>query len=148
MFGFSFYGTFLVGLFCSFLVFHIFHLNLIVGIGFGRGKAKVCRGKPANHSILVVTFNATFSGFREAERLHKLFAENKHGRAEFQQITSASLSNSCSREGKQNSQEDQENCLYGYVGLAEDFDKLESETKKRCRVKSKKEIQATANTYL
>lgn len=122
-----------------------FSSQLIVGIGFGRGKAKVCRGKPANYSILVVTFNATFSGFREAERLHKLFAENKHGRAEFQQITSASLSNSSS-EGKQNSLEDQENCLYGYVGLAEDFDKLESETKKRCRVKSKKEIQATANT--
>ncbi|CAN6559987.1 unnamed protein product [Malus baccata var. baccata] len=121
--------------------------DILKGIGFGGGKAKVCRGKPANYSILVVTFNATFSGFREAERLHKLFAENKHGRAEFQQITSASLSNSSS-EGKQNSLEDQENCLYGYVGLAEDFDKLESDTKKRCRVKSKKEIQATAITYL
>ncbi|ONI01094.1 hypothetical protein PRUPE_6G121100 [Prunus persica] len=115
---------------------------ILKGIGFGGGKTKVCRGKPANQSILVVTFNATFSGLREAERLHKLFAENKHGRVEFHKISSAGLRNSSN--GKQELLADEANCLYGYLGIAEDLDKLETETKKRCVVKSKREIQAIA----
>lgn len=106
----------------------------------------MCRGKPANQSILVVTFNATFSGLQEAERLHKLFAENKHGRVEFQKISSAGLRNSSN--GKQELLADEANCLYGYLGIAEDLDKLETETKKRCVVKSKREIQAIACTSL
>lgn len=106
----------------------------------------MCRGKPANQSILVVTFNATFSGLREAERLHKLFAENKHGRVEFQKISSAGLKNSSN--GNQDSLADEANCLYGYLGIAEDLDKLETETKKWCVVKSKREIQAIACTSL
>ncbi|RVW66403.1 hypothetical protein CK203_065265 [Vitis vinifera] len=35
---------------------------------------------------MVVRFNATFSGLQKAEKLHNMYAENQHGRAEFQQI--------------------------------------------------------------
>jgi hypothetical protein len=41
-----------------------------------------------------------------------------------------------------------ENVLYGYLGISIDLDKLDFETKKRCVVKSKKEIKAVADFAL
>ncbi|KAF8403236.1 hypothetical protein HHK36_011337 [Tetracentron sinense] len=112
--------------------------------GFGGGKAKVCRGKPADQSIMVVKFLGTFSGLQEAERLHKYYAENKRGRVEFQQITS----NSGSGEAGRMQADNLELVLYGHMGIAEDLDKLDFETKKRCVVKSKKDIQDIADAPL
>ncbi|XP_021279328.1 uncharacterized protein LOC110412979 [Herrania umbratica] len=111
-------------------------------MGFGRGISKVCRGKPANQSIMTVIFHGTFSGLKEAERLHKLYAENKHGRAEFQQI------NCSTGETKKVPLDKVEDVLYGYLGIAGDLDKLDFETKSRALVKSKKEIYATADALL
>ncbi|GMI89002.1 hypothetical protein HRI_002569500 [Hibiscus trionum] len=101
--------------------------------GFGREISKVCRGKPANQSIMVVIFHGTFSGLREAERLHHLYAENKHGRAEFLrgETQKASLNKV-------------KDVLYGYLGIAGDLDKLDFETKSHSVVKSKKEIYGIA----
>ncbi|KAK6235136.1 XS domain - like 7 [Theobroma cacao] len=111
-------------------------------MGFGWGISKVCRGKPANQSIMTVIFHGTFSGLKEAERLHKLYAENKHGRAEFQQI------NCSSGETKKAPLDKVKDVLYGYLGIAGDLDKLDFETKSRALVKSKKEIYATADALL
>ncbi|KAL5830903.1 hypothetical protein ACOSQ4_016257 [Xanthoceras sorbifolium] len=112
---------------------------IIKGMGFDRGISKVCRGKAANQSTMVVNFNGTLSGLQEAEKLHKQYAENKHGRSEFQQITTRS---NCTSESQ--STDKIKSYLYGYLGIAEDLDKLDFTTKKRCFVKSKKEIQAIA----
>ncbi|XWS52843.1 hypothetical protein CRYUN_Cryun11dG0107100 [Craigia yunnanensis] len=110
--------------------------------GFGRGISKVCRGKPANQSIMTVIFHGSFSGLQEAERLHKLYAENKHGRAEFQRI------NCSSGETLKVPTYEVEDVLYGYLGIAGDLDKLDFETKSRSIVKSKKEIYAVADALL
>lgn len=115
-------------------------------MGFG-GKATICRGKPANQSIMVAKFNSTFSGLQEAERLHNFYAETKRGRAELQP-TQSSNSSSCNRETRNEFANKVEFVLFGYLGLAEDLDKLDFETKKRCFVKSKKEIQDIANAPL
>ncbi|KAJ7981128.1 putative Suppressor of gene silencing protein [Quillaja saponaria] len=117
---------------------------ILEGMGFGGGKTKVYRGKPANQSVLTVTFTATFSGLQEAERLHKIYADNKHGRAEFQQVDSSGPESSSvniqyMRAGKV------EGVLYGYLGNAGDLDKLDFESKKRSVIKSKKDIHAIAN---
>lgn len=117
-------------------------LCLIADMGFGWGISKVCRGKPANQSIMTVIFHGTFSGLKEAERLHKLYAENKHGRAEFQQI------NCSSGETKKAPLDKVKDVLYGYLGIAGDLDKLDFETKSCALVKSKKEIYATADALL
>jgi hypothetical protein len=109
-------------------------------MGFHQGITKVCRGKAANQSILVVNFQGTLSGLQEAERLHKHYAEDKHGRYEFQQIASRS---SCTSDESQN-KDKIKSFLYGYLGIIEDLDKLDFMTKKRCVVKSKKEIYAIA----
>ncbi|KAI4334275.1 hypothetical protein L6164_018985 [Bauhinia variegata] len=115
---------------------------ILNGIGFSGGKIKVSRGKPANFSILVVAFSATLSGLQEAERLNKFYDDNKHGRAEFQEIDSCGFKNSNERSlyipGKN------ESALYGYLGNARDLDKLDFERKKHSVVKSRKEIQAMA----
>ncbi|KAK2643571.1 hypothetical protein Ddye_025334 [Dipteronia dyeriana] len=113
---------------------------IIKGMGFDRGMTKVCRGKAANQSNMVVNFHGTLSGLQEAEKLHKHYAENKHGRSEFQQIASR---NNCTCDGSQNT-DGITSFLYGYLGIVEDLDKLDLVTKKRCVVKSKKEIQAIA----
>ena len=115
-------------------------------MGFGGRKTKVSRGKPANYSILVVTFNATFSGLHEAERLHKCYADKKHGRDELQQIDGSGLKNS--NEETQYIPENEESVLYGYLGNAGDLDKLDFESKRHSVVKSKKEIQAIADATL
>ena len=117
-------------------------LCLIADKGFGRGISKVCRGKPANQSIMTVIFHGSFSGLQEAERLHKLYAENKHGRAEFQRI------NCSSGETLKVPTDEVEDVLYGYLGIAGDLDKLDFETKSRSIVKSKKEIYAVADALL
>ncbi|KAI3450682.1 hypothetical protein Pfo_007347 [Paulownia fortunei] len=56
-------------------------------MGFG-SIIKVCNGKPANQSVMLVKFNGTLSGLQEAERFHKSYFESKHGRAELKQLKS------------------------------------------------------------
>ncbi|CDP06963.1 unnamed protein product [Coffea canephora] len=109
-------------------------------MGFG-DKTKVYRGKPANQSVLVVEFAGRLSGLQEAERLHKVYAGNDHGRAELLRINqngetvSAPVNN-------------MENILYGYLGIAEDLDKLDFDAKRRRVVKSRKAIKDIAEASI
>ncbi|KAK9283070.1 hypothetical protein L1049_011299 [Liquidambar formosana] len=120
--------------------------SFLRGKGFVGGRFKVCLGKPANRSIMVVKFLGTFPGLQDAERLHKYYAENKHGKADFEQVTSHPGKNSNSGEaGMQQGDKVEELVLYGYMGIADDLDKLDFDTKRRCLIKSKKEIQDLAN---
>ncbi|XP_060169753.1 uncharacterized protein LOC132600542 [Lycium barbarum] len=111
-------------------------------MGFGE-KAKVSRGKPANQSILMVKFSATLSGLEEAERLCDIYAHRKHGRAELQRISS-DHSGSIDDETKEPLTDPVGKILYGYLGIAEDLDKVDFETKKRSSVRSKKQIKDIA----
>lgn len=106
-------------------------------------RVKVCRGRPANHSIMAVIFNSTLSGLKAAERLHNFYSETRHGRSDFENIRICSSSRRTGETSKA-SEKKAEHVLYGYLGIAEDLDKLEYETKKRCLVKSKKEIENIA----
>ncbi|CAI9102277.1 OLC1v1000518C1 [Oldenlandia corymbosa var. corymbosa] len=76
---------------------------------------------------------------KEAETLHKVFAESKHGRAEFLEFKSSS-----NRENVIEAESALDNklhsILYGYWAIAEDLGKLDFDAKKRRLVKSKKEI--------
>ncbi|XP_041989773.1 uncharacterized protein LOC121741137 [Salvia splendens] len=98
---------------------------------------KVCYGKPANQSVLLVKFNGTLSGLREAGRLDKSYIKSKNGRTDFKQLKSECGS---SRGKNLVSSEREDDFLYGYLGIAEDLDKLDFDTKKRCVLKSKKQI--------
>ena len=117
-------------------------------MGFDGGKTMICRGKPANQSIMVVRFGATFYGLQKAEKLHNMYAENQHGRAEFHQINFNNGKTSSCRENRKAQADKVEHVLYGYLGIAGDLDKLDFEAKERCVVKSKKEIWAIADVPL
>lgn len=115
---------------------YVIRLPFGLDMGF-KSILKVCNGKPANQSVMLVKFNGTLSGLREAERFHKSYIKSKHGRVEFKQLKSESGS---SRGKKLASSEREDEFLYGYLGIAEDLDKLDFDTKKRCVLKSKKQI--------
>lgn len=117
-------------------------------MGFDGGKTKIHRGKPANQSIMVVRFNGTFSGLQKAEKLHHIYDENQHGRAELQQTKSNNVKTGSCEENQKAKANKVEHVLYGYLGIAGDLDKLDFETKERSVVKSKKEIQAIADASL
>ena len=117
-------------------------------MGFEGGKTKICRGKPANQSIMVVRFHGTFSGLQKAEKLHHIYAENQHGRAELDQIKSNNGKTGSCRENQKAQADKVEHVLYGHLGIAGDLDKLDFEAKERCVVKSKKEVMAIAEASL
>lgn len=121
---------------------------IMAGKGFVRGRIKVCRGRPADQSVMVVKFLGTFTGLGNAERLHKYFAENKRGRVDFERFISSNAKSGNSWDGRMQGDKVEELILYGYMGIAEDFDKVDFNTRKSNLVKSKKEIQDLANAPL
>lgn len=114
----------------------------MAGKGLIKGRIKMCLGKPADQSMLVVKFLGTFTGLGDAERIHKHFAEHKRGRVDFEQATS---SNGEIREAGMQGDNVEEQILYGYMGIVEDLDKVDFHTRNWTVIKSKKEIQDLAD---
>lgn len=114
------------------------------GKGLSGGKVKL--GNHANCSIMLITFLGTFTALQAAEKIHKYFAKNKHGRKDLDRITSSMdiINNSDDGENK-NEDKEVERVLFGYMGIAEDLDKIDSDSKRKCSIKSKKEIQDLAD---
>lgn len=110
--------------------------------GNGLSGGKVRLGKPANCSIMLVKFLGTFSGLQEAERIHQYFAKNNRGRKEIEQM---SCGKGKSKGENGNGDKDGEGVLFGYMGIAEDLDKVDFDTKRKCSIKSKKEIHDLAD---
>ncbi|CAL0299774.1 unnamed protein product [Lupinus luteus] len=111
----------------------------IRGKGFARGRIKLTLGKPADQSVILVKFLGTFIGLADAERLHKYLSDNNRGRAEYERVKSEGIK---STDIKDKDEGDKvENILYGYVAIAEDFDKLDFSSKNWCSIKSRKEIE-------
>lgn len=116
--------------------------------GKGLSGGKVKPGKLANCSIMLVKFLGTFSGLQEAEKMHQYFAKNKHGRKDLAQITSSkgkSKSSNCEEGENKNDDKEAEKVVFGYMGIAEDLEKVDLDTKRKSVIKSKKEIQDLAD---
>lgn len=120
--------------------------NKLTDMGFGQ-KMKVYRGKAANQSVMVVQFGATFSGFQEAERLHKVYLNMKRGREELKRVEAGNGTGDHTKTEASSSSRAEE-VLYGYMGIAEDLHILDFEMKKRCVIKSKRDIQDIADAHL
>ncbi|GAB2234848.1 hypothetical protein Drorol1_Dr00004115 [Drosera rotundifolia] len=114
--------------------------TMLRGLGFNKGKNKVCRGKPGIPNIMAVKFTGTKSGLQDAERLHNIFAEKNRRRTDLQKI----YSTGCHRkeeEGKATTEDETEN-FFGYLGIAGDLDELHRDVKALCVIRSKKEMMA------
>ncbi|XP_050210479.1 uncharacterized protein LOC126660830 [Mercurialis annua] len=116
--------------------------------GFVGGKIKVCLGKPADQSVMLVKLLGTFTGLGIAKRLDRYFSENNRGRGEFEQKTSKSSKSSNDVQIDINGDKLEEHLLYGYIGISDDMDKLDFNTKKWITLKSKKDIQDLENAPL
>lgn len=117
----------------------------MAGEGFSGGKFKTCLGKPGNHSVIVVRFLGTFSGLQDAERLHKYFVDNKRGRVDFWQGDHISSMGKSSSSNEVAGLNNLELLLYGYMGISEDLDEVNMDTKRKCCIKSKREIHDLEN---
>lgn len=113
----------------------------IRGKGLIRGRIKVCLGKPADQSVMVVKFLGTFTGLGDAEKLHRYFAECKRGRLDLELAMSNNIEIDINREAGNL----EEQILYGYLGISEDLDRVDYITRNSGLIKSKKEIQDLAN---
>ncbi|KAI4295049.1 hypothetical protein MLD38_040674 [Melastoma candidum] len=122
--------------------------SFLRGKGFAAGKMTVCNGKPADQSVILAKFLGTFSGLENAGRLHEYFTVNKRSRQEFKRLASHG-GDDCSRSQSQTAasqgDEIEETILYGYMGVADDMDRLDFGTKKGITVKSRREILDFAN---
>uniref|UniRef100_J3NBS3 XS domain-containing protein n=2 Tax=Oryza brachyantha TaxID=4533 RepID=J3NBS3_ORYBR len=115
--------------------------GVLTEIGFACDKAKINYGRPANQSVFLVKFLPTISGFQEAMRIHEHFTAKNHGKEGFQQIKGG--------KGKKSAPVDElEELLYAHIAVAEDLGYLDEETKKRCLVRSKNDIEAKADATL
>ncbi|XP_020193383.1 uncharacterized protein [Aegilops tauschii subsp. strangulata] len=115
--------------------------GVLADIGVACDKAKITQGRPANQSVFVVKFLPTISGFQEAMRIHDHFSSENHGKEELHQIL-------CEK-GKSSVPADKlEELLHAHIALAEDLGYLDDETKKRCVVRSKNDIEARADATL
>jgi hypothetical protein len=115
--------------------------GVLTEIGVACDKAKISHGRPANQSVFLVKFLPTISGFQEAMRIHEHFTVKSHGKEEFQHIKGG--------KGKKDAPVDElEELLYAHIAVAEDLGYLDEETKKRCLVRSKNDIEAKADATL
>lgn len=115
-------------------------------IGFG-DKTKVTLGRPANQGTVVVSFGPSYSALQEAERLHKIFLGFNRGRTGVLQVNSNSREN-YPVELPIALRDELHPFLYGYIGLADDLDKLDFEIKRRSLIKSRTEIRVIEDALI
>ncbi|CAI9091304.1 OLC1v1026289C2 [Oldenlandia corymbosa var. corymbosa] len=115
--------------------------DFLRGRGITIGKVKVSSGISANNDIMVVKFLGTFPGLQEAKNLHNYFLDEKCGRTDLEQMT-------LSKSERVLGDKLEEPLLYGYMGISEDLDKVDFDTKRRCSIRSKWEIEYIAEAPL
>ncbi|KAG0520257.1 hypothetical protein BDA96_08G058400 [Sorghum bicolor] len=115
--------------------------GVLADIGVPPEKARVSHGRPDNQSVFLVKFQPTISGFQEAMRVHTHFSSRNQGKEELQLMRD-------SKGKKAASTESLEELLYAHIGVVEDLALLDDGTKKRCKVRSMKEIEANADATL
>lgn len=81
----------------------------------------------------LVKFNVTHSGLQEAEKPHNVLTKKKRGIGGNKVVV-------------QRPEDKIKDALYGYLGIVEDFDKLNYDIRRHCVAKSKKEILASMDT--
>eukprot|EP01018_Ginkgo_biloba_P023295 Gb_30397 [translate_table: standard] len=119
-------------------------------LGFSKGKSKAVYGRDGHQGIVVVKFAPTSSGFEEAERLLKYFEVNNHGRKDWLRVESSNTTEQNDDENPDLVQTDEKTkakkrVLYGYIATAGDLEKVDFDTRKKAVVKSRKELDTTAD---
>ncbi|CAL4903987.1 unnamed protein product [Urochloa decumbens] len=115
--------------------------GVLADMGVPREKVKICHGRPANQSVFLVKFQPTISGFQVAMRIDDHFSSRNHGKEEFLQMRDG--------KGKKAAPIDNlEELLYAHIAVVEDLIYLDEEAKRRCKIRSKREVEASADATL
>ncbi|XP_062209947.1 uncharacterized protein LOC133911633 [Phragmites australis] len=115
-------------------------------LGFSGGKPKSLYGKEGHLGLTLIKFASSPAGLKEAERLAEFLERQDHGRVGWSRAQAALsvdsdqnplLVETDNRTGERN------RILYGYLAIASDLDELDSDSRKRAFLKSRKEIDPT-----
>ncbi|GLJ23462.1 hypothetical protein SUGI_0444210 [Cryptomeria japonica] len=119
--------------------------ELLKELGFGSGKSKALYGKEGHKGVVLVKFSSSFIGLQEAERLHKYFQGYCRGRKDWLRLQSSCTGKSDDDEDPDLVRADKETnrkrrVLYGYIGIAEDLEILDIDTRRKVSVKSREDM--------
>lgn len=118
--------------------------ELLKDLGLTHEKIKIVDGKQGS---VIVKYLATFSCLHEAETLHQHFASIGHGREDWLRIQSSEKESLDLMQGDSETKH-RKKVLYGYLALANDLDKIDLEFRRRCLVRSRKEIETILDDSL
>eukprot|EP00253_Pinus_taeda_P013383 PITA_13383 len=119
-------------------------------LGFTGGKSKAVYGRGGHQGTIIVKFSPSSAGLQEAEQLIKYFESKNHGRKDWLRVQSSTVNQENGEENPELVETDEKTklkkrVLYGYLAIAGDLEKLDVDTRKKALVKSKKDIDATAD---
>ncbi|KAL6902389.1 hypothetical protein ACP4OV_005265 [Aristida adscensionis] len=115
----------------------------ITELGFCGGKSKSLYGKEGHLGLTLIKFANTPAGLKEAERLAEFLERQDHGRigwSRAQTTHSVDSDKSPLLVETDNRTGETKRILYGYLAIASDLDKLDSDSRKRAFLKSKREF--------
>jgi hypothetical protein len=112
-------------------------------LGFSGGKSKSLYGKEGHMGLTLIKFANNPSGLKEAERLAEFLERQDRGRIGWSRAHA-----SRSVDSDQNPllvemdirTAEKKRILYGYLAIASDLDELDSDSRKRAFLKSRREI--------
>ncbi|CAD6202145.1 unnamed protein product [Miscanthus lutarioriparius] len=112
-------------------------------LGFSGGKSKSLYGKEGHMGLTLIKFANNPSGLKEAERLAEFLERQDHGRIGWSRAHASrsvdSDQNPLLVETDTRTAE-KKRILYGYLAIASDLDELDSDSRKRAFLKSRREF--------
>uniref|UniRef100_A0A0E0CVF9 XS domain-containing protein n=1 Tax=Oryza meridionalis TaxID=40149 RepID=A0A0E0CVF9_9ORYZ len=112
-------------------------------LGFAGGKSKSLYGKEGHLGLTLIKFANSPAGLKEAERLADFLERQDHGRIGWLRARanqSVGSDNSPLLVETDNRTGEKRRILYGYLAISSDMDELDSDSRKRASLKSKREF--------
>uniref|UniRef100_A0A0D9VPS8 XS domain-containing protein n=1 Tax=Leersia perrieri TaxID=77586 RepID=A0A0D9VPS8_9ORYZ len=112
-------------------------------LGFAGGKSKSLYGKEGHLGLTLVKFANSPAGLKEAERLAEFLERQDRGRigwSRAQASQSLDSDNSPLLVKTDNRTGEKKRILYGYLAISSDMDELDSDSRKRASLKSRREF--------
>ncbi|XP_059632501.1 uncharacterized protein LOC132275119 isoform X2 [Cornus florida] len=114
-------------------------------LGFGGGKSKSLYGRDGHLGVTLVKFAADQSGLKEAVRLAEYFEKDNHGRrgwTRVQSLTSGKDDDNNPNLVKVDERTgEKKRVFYGHLGTVSDLDMVDSDTRKKVLVESRREYK-------
>ncbi|KAJ0034491.1 hypothetical protein Pint_24817 [Pistacia integerrima] len=119
----------------------------VVDLGFGSGKSKSLYGREGHLGITLVKFAGDQLGLRDALHLAEYFEKDNRGRKVWSRVQPVMLGkddqNNPSLLTVDPRTGEKKRILYGYLGTANDLDKVDSETRKKVVIGSQRELKVS-----